>query len=349
MEARMRRIGVITGGGDCAGLNAVIRGIVVKAASLGIQVYGFRRGFDGLMDGGNYIRLGTEDVEDIMIQGGTILRTSRANPMTHRDGPRQVVNNLVKLGCKALIVIGGHDVLAYTHELIQKTGINVVFVPKSVQNGVVGTDYTFGFFSAVTYAAESIDRLHTTARSYGRCIVVETTGQKVGWVALNAGLASAAHYIMIPEVPYEINKIFDLVKRRKRNNLEYTIIVMAEGAVPKDCKNFKPKTLVRDEFGNESLTGASLWLAECIQEKTKVDSRGVILSSILRGGAPTAFDRTLGLKFGLKAVELADEKQFGMMVCLKSTEVSAIPIESVAGQIKTVPESLYRESMLFCL
>jgi len=343
----MKRIGVITGGGDCPGLNAVLRGIVVRAVSMGTQIYGFRRGYEGLMDGGNYMRLGSEDVEDIIIQGGTILRTSRANPFARKEGARQIVNNLNKLGCKALIVIGGHDILAITYELYKKTGLNIIFVPKSVQNGVCGTDYTFGFFSAVNYAAEAIDRLHTTARSYGRCIVVETTGQKVGWVALYAGLAGGAHAILIPEVPYDLNTVCNLVKRRKKEGKEHTIIVMSEGAAPKDRKNYRLKSVVRDEFGNESLTGASQWLATKIQESSKIDTRPVVLSSILRGGSPTAFDRTLGLKFGAKAMELADERQFGMMVSLQSTEITAIPMEDVAGKIRTVPESLYRESMLF--
>ncbi len=343
----MKKIGVITGGGDCPGLNAVLRGIVVKAVSLGIEVYGFRRGWQGLMDSGEYVKLESEDVEDILILGGTILRTSRANPFAHKRGPEQIRANLERVGCQALIVIGGPDILWAANKLAAKHNLKLVAVPKTVQNSLPGTDYTFGFLSAVNVATDAIDRLHTTARSYGRCLVVETTGQKVGWVALFAGLAGGAHTILLPEFPFDLKEVCQVVRQRKKEGKEYTIVVMAEGAHPADLKGFKVKSRIKDEYGNELVSGASDWLASQIQKKTKVDTRSVILSSILRGGSPTNYDRMLGLRFGVKAVELVAARKFGMMASLQSADITAVLLKNVAGKLKKVPVSLYKGMKLF--
>jgi 6-phosphofructokinase len=343
----MKRVGVITGGGDCPGLNAVLRGIVLKAASKGIEVYGFRRGFQGLMDHGEYINLEYEDLEDVMMMGSTVLRTSRTNPFAHKGGPQQIIYNLKRHECEALIVIGGYNILSSTHQLAEKFGLKAVCVPKSVQNGVPETDYCFGFLSTVNYATEAIDRLHTTARSYNRCLVIETTGQKVGWVALYSGLAGGVHEILIPEFPYNLNDVCNLVKKRKKDGKEYTLIALAEGARPKNTGRFKAKTIIKDEYGDELISGASEWLSEQIRKKTGIDTRSVVLSAILRSGSPTNYDRMLGLRFGAKAMEAAIKGKFGTMVSLKGTDIIPIPLKQAAGKIRTVPASLYEESRFF--
>lgn len=343
----MKRVGVITGGGDCPGLNAVLRGIVLTAVTQGVEVYGFRRGFQGLIDSGEYINLEYEDLEDVMMTGSTILRTSRINPFAHRDGPQQIIHNLKRHACEALIVIGGYNILTSTYQLAKEYALKVVGVPKSVQNGVPETDYCFGFLSTVNYATEAIDRLHTTARSYNRCLVIETTGQKVGWVALYSGLGGGVHEILIPECPYNLNDVCNLVKKRKKEGKEYTLITMAEGARPKNTGKFKAKTIIKDEYGEVLISGASEWLAAQIRKKTGIDTRSVVLSAILRSGSPTNYDRILGLRFGAKAMETAIEGKFGTMVSLKGPDITYIPLKKVAGKIRTVPASFYKESRFF--
>ncbi|MBN1900058.1 ATP-dependent 6-phosphofructokinase [Candidatus Sumerlaeota bacterium] len=345
----MKRIGVITGGGDCPGLNAVLRGIVLKAAMQGIEVLGFRRGFQGLIDHGEYINLEYDDLEDLMITGSTALRTSRTNPFAHKGGPQQIVYNLKRNGCEALIVIGGYNILSTTHQLAEKYGLKAVCVPKSAQNGVPETDFCFGFLSAVNYATEAIDRLHVTASSYNRCLVIETTGQEVGWVALYSGLGGGVHEILIPEFPYNVTDVCNLVNKRKKEGKEYTLIAMAEGARPKNSGKFKAKTIIKDEYGNDLISGASEWLANQIRKKTGVDTRSVVLSAILRSGSPTNYDRILGLRFGEKAMASAIEGKFGTMVSLKGTEIVSIPLKQAAGKIRTVPASLYKESRFFLI
>jgi len=343
----MRKIGVITGGGDCPGLNAILRGIVLKAARQGIEVCGFRHGFQGLMDSGEYVTLTIEDMDEVLILGSTILRTSRTNPFAHKDGPKQIMSNLKRLNCESLIVIGGYNIISSTYGLSQKYGLKAVCVPKSAQNGVPETDICFGFHSTVNYATEAIDRLHTTARSYNRCLVIETTGQKVGWVALDSGLASCVHGILIPEFPYDLNNLCSLVKQRQKEGKEYTLIVMAEGARPKNMSGFKAKTLIRDEYGNELLSGASEWLASQIRKKTKVDTRSVVLSAILRSGSPTAFDRMLGLRFGAKAMEMALEGKIDSMVSLKGNDIITVPLKNVAGKMRKISHAEYKEALYY--
>jgi len=344
----MKRIGVLTGGGDCPGTNNLIRGIVVKAAERGVDVYGFRRGWEGLMDGGDYIPLRIEDVGDIALQSGTILRTSRANPIARKDGPRQISENLKRQECEALIVIGGYDILNASNKLYTKHKIPIVAIPKSVKNNVAGTDYDFGFLSAVNYATEAIDRLHTTACSYGRCMVVEITGQKVGWSALYAGLPSGAHKIIIPEFPYDLGEVCKLVRARKKAGEEYTLIVIAEGARPGNQKGFHVKK-EKDEFGNEILQGTGQWLADQIQKKTRIPTQCVVLSSILRVGTPTIFDRMLGIRFGARAVELALKKQFGTMVSVKSTEIEVVPLSKCVSKPRKVPAGVFKNLSQFVL
>jgi len=343
----MKRIGVITGGGDCPGLNAVLRGIVLKAVSLGIETYGFRHGFQGLMNSGEYINLEYEDVEDFLIPGSTILRTSRTNPFAHKGGPEQIINNLKRLRCEALIVIGGNNIISSTYRLAKEYKLKAVCVPKSVQNGVPNTDYCFGFLSTVNYATEAIDRLHTTARSYNRCLVIETTGQKVGWVALYSGLASGAHEILIPEFKYSLPEVCRLVKQRRKQGKEYTLIVLAEGAKPKNLKSYKTKSVVKDDYGNDMISGASEWLSAQIRKKTRIDTRNVVLSSILRSGSPTNYDRILGLRFGSKAMEIAANKKFNTMVSLKGNEITTLSLKTVAGKIRKVPAILYKEAKTY--
>jgi len=235
----MKVIGLLTGGGDCPGLNAVIRAVVVKANELKYNVIGFRRGWEGLLDGGEYVKLDVGDVEDIHMLGGTILRTSRTNPTKSKDGLTHVKNNLKKCQCEGLIVIGGDKTLTMAHTL-SKRGIKLVGVPKTIDNDLLGTDYTFGFDTAVNIATEALDRLHTTAKSHGRVLVVEIMGHYTGWLTLHAGLAGGAHIILIPEVRESLDWICSIVKKRKTHGKDYTLIAVAQGAAPVGMKKLSP-------------------------------------------------------------------------------------------------------------
>jgi ATP-dependent phosphofructokinase / diphosphate-dependent phosphofructokinase len=338
------KVGVLTGGGDCPGLNAVIRSVVRK----GVQEYAFD--FVGLRDGwrgalgGKVVPLDISSVRGILPRGGTILGSSRTNPFKHEDGPRRVRDTLAAHGVDALVVIGGEDTLGVAAEL-SRQGVDLVGVPKTIDNDVYGTDYTFGFDTAVGIATEAIDRLHTTAESHMRTLVVEVMGRHSGWIALQAGVAGGANAILIPERPFDVDQVCAWVQSRFRINYA-PIVVVAEGAVPKDGQMVLRDRTV-DEFGHVRLSGVGEWLAREISRRTGTDARTTVLGHVQRGGTPSSFDRWLATRFGLHAIDAVRDGDFGTMVALTGTRVVRVPLADITGRTKKVDLSLYDEFEVF--
>jgi 6-phosphofructokinase 1 len=338
------RIGVLTGGGDCPGLNAVIRAVVRKGvAEYGYQFVGFRNGWLGPME--NLTRpLDIQAVRGILPRGGTILGSSRTNPFTVDGGVEKIVANLAESGVDALIAIGGEDTLGVAAKLHER-GVRVVGVPKTIDNDLNATDYTFGFDTAVNIAMEAIDRLHTTAESHHRCLVVEVMGRHAGWIALHAGLAGGANVILLPERPFDIARVAAYVE--KRFQTEYSpIVVVAEGATPL-ARQMMLQHQDRDEFGHVRLGGIGQWLAGELERRTGHEARTVVLGHIQRGGTPTAFDRVLATRFGLHAVDAVRDADWGTMVALRGTEIVRVPLTEAIRELKTVPPERYQEAEVF--
>ena len=342
---KKKQIGVLTGGGDAPGLNAVIRGITTRAISLGYDVLGFKKGWAGLLGEGEHHPLDLDEVEDIHMIGGTILGTSRTNPYKIEGGVKQVKENLKKFKCDSLIAIGGEDTLGVAWNLY-KDGIHVVGVPKTIDNDVGATDYTFGFDTAVNIASDAIDRLHTTAKSHSRVLVVEVMGRHAGWLTLHAGMAGGAHIILIPEEPYDINEICKIIDRREKAGKNYTIIAASEGCVPVkggmvlQCEE-------KDAFGHVRLGGLAECLAREIEKLTGKECRHVVLGHLQRAGHPTAFDRVLGTRLGLHVAEMVDRKEWGKIAALKGTDIKSVDMKAALGKLKTVPKSRYNEARIF--
>ncbi|MFF4779965.1 6-phosphofructokinase [Streptomyces griseorubiginosus] len=338
------KIAVLTGGGDCPGLNAVIRSVVRK----GTQDYGFT--FVGLRDGwlgalhNKVLPLGIAEVRGILPRGGTILGSSRTNPLKHDDGVRRIRDTLDAHQVDALIVIGGEDTLGAATEL-SRQGIRLVGVPKTIDNDVAGTDYTFGFDTAVGIATEAIDRLHTTAESHMRTLVVEVMGRHSGWIALHAGVAGGANVILVPERPFDIDQVCAWVKSRFEINYA-PIVVAAEGAVPKEGQMILKDRSV-DEYGHVRLSGIGEWLAQEIERRTGTEARTTVLGHVQRGGTPSAFDRWLATRYGLHAVDAVKDGDFGTMVALRGTDIVRIPLDETRGRTKVVDPSLYDEFGVF--
>ncbi|MER5451716.1 6-phosphofructokinase [Streptomyces sp. NPDC002766] len=338
------KIAVLTGGGDCPGLNAVIRSVVRK----GVQDYGFE--FVGVRDGwlgalrNNMIPLDVSAVRGILPRGGTILGSSRTNPFKHEDGVRRIRDTLAAHDVEAMIVIGGEDTLGAATEL-SRQGIKLVGVPKTIDNDVAGTDYTFGFDTAVGIATEAIDRLHTTAESHMRTLVVEVMGRHSGWIALHAGVAGGANVILLPERPFDVDQVCAWVKKRFEINYA-PIVVAAEGAVPKEGEMVL-KDRSRDEYGHVRLSGIGEWLAREIEGRTGTEARTTVLGHVQRGGTPSAFDRWLATRFGLHAVDAVRDGAFGTMVALRGTDIVRVPLDETRGRIKVVDPALYDEFEVF--
>ncbi|MCK9602852.1 MAG: 6-phosphofructokinase, partial [Candidatus Omnitrophica bacterium] len=305
----MARLGILTGGGDCPGLNPVIRAVVRKGFNEGYEVIGIKNGWKGLIEK-DTLNLDLKTVSGILPKGGTILGTSRTNPFKKEGDLKKVKKNFKALKLDALIAVGGEDTLGVAAKLI-KIGIkNVVGVPKTIDNDLSCTDYTFGFDTAINIATECIDRLHTTAESHHRIMVVEVMGRHAGWIAIEAGIAGGADVILIPELPIDIEEVCRLIKRRHQRGKTFSIVVVAEGAQFGD-KSLITKEEKLDAFGHVRLGGIGETLAQIIEKKTGYETRVSVLGHIQRGGSPTAFDRVLGTRFGVKAVELVKEKKFG--------------------------------------
>ncbi|GAA1300920.1 6-phosphofructokinase [Saccharothrix xinjiangensis] len=342
--AKQMRIGVLTGGGDCPGLNAVIRGVVRKGVEVhGWEVLGFRNGWQGPIE--NLTKpIGLADVEDILTRGGTILGSSRTNPYKVEGGVDKIRQVLKDNGVDALIAIGGEDTLGVAKRLTDD-GIGVVGVPKTIDNDLGATDYTFGFDTAVHIATEAIDRLRTTAESHHRALVVEVMGRHAGWIALHSGLAGGANVILVPERPFSVEKVVQWVERRFERQFA-PIIVVAEGAIPEGGAEVLHSG-EKDAFGHVRLGGVGTWLAEEIAGRTGKESRAVVLGHVQRGGIPTAYDRVLATRFGLHAVDAVAEGDFGVMVALKGTDIVRVKLSEATAELKTVPLERYQEAEVF--
>lgn len=343
-------IGLLTGGGDCPGLNAVIRAIVYKGTrSYQHNLFGIYEGWRGLLDGGRIAPLEIDDVRGILSAGGTILKTSRTNPFTHKDGLAKVKKHIKKYKLDAVIAIGGEDTLGVSAKLSQE-GINVVGVPKTIDNDVSGTDQTFGFDTAVSIATEAIDRIRSTAEAHNRVFLVEVMGRHAGWIALQSGIAGGAHMILVPEHPIDVESLVSSIVKRHSRGEEYSLVVVAEGAMlKKESGEGKYIALEpeKDEFGHVRLGGIAYILSKIIQEKTGFDCRNVILGHIQRGGTPSAFDRVLSTRYGIAAIDLVHNRDFGKMVALRGTSIIGVPLVEAMKQLKTIDEDLYKLAEVF--
>ena len=338
------RVGVLTGGGDCPGLNAVIRAAVRKGVKeYGYEFIGFKDGWKGPLEGLT-IQLDISTTRGILPRGGTILGSSRTNPFKIDGGIEKIKSNLAAHGVDALIAIGGEDTLGVATKL-HTLGVNVVGVPKTIDNDLNNTDYTFGFDTAVNIAVEAIDRLHTTAESHHRTLIVEVMGRHAGWIALHAGLAGGAACILIPEIPFSIEKVCEYVESRYQTNYA-PIIVIAEGAVPKDG-DLITKDGTLDSFGHVKLSGIGEWLAQEIEKRTGKEARTSVLGHIQRGGTPTAFDRVLATRFGLHAITAIHDGDFGKMVALHGTQIDRVLLSTATEKLKLVDPALYAEAEIF--
>ncbi len=339
------RVGVLTGGGDCPGLNAVIRAVVRKGIGThGFEFVGYRDGWKGPLEGLT-MELGLDQVHGILPRGGTILGSSRTNPFKLENGVERIQENLAKDGVDALIAIGGEDTLGVATKL-DALGVHVVGVPKTIDNDLNGTDFTFGFATAVEIATQAIDRLHTTAESHHRVLVVEVMGRHAGWIALHAGMASGANIVLIPEHPFDIEEISEYVKSRYANGYA-VILVVSEGAVPQEGGVMTMVSNEVDSFGHVRLGGIADRLAEELEFRTGHETRSVVLGHVQRGGTPTAFDRWLATRFGLYAIDAVADGNFGTMMALRGTEIVPVPLIEGTGELKLVQPQDYAEAQVF--
>lgn len=340
----MKKIGVLTGGGDCPGLNPIIRAVMRKAFIEDIEVIGIKNGWKGIINN-DTLTLNLNSVSGILPKGGTILGTSRTNPYKKEGDLKKVIENYQRLKFDALVVIGGEDTLGVAARLC-KEGLNIVGIPKTIDNDLSLTDYTTGFDTAVNIATEAIDRLHTTAESHHRVMVVEVMGRYAGWISIEAGIAGGADIILIPEIPIDIEEVCRAIINRHGRGKVFSIIVVAEGA------KFKKGDVVtqeekKDAFGHVRLGGIGHVLGEEIEKRTGFETRVTVLGHVQRGGRPTAFDRVLGTRLGVRAVELAMEGKFGYMVSIQGNKIVPVLIDEAVKKLKTVDMELYEIARIF--
>ena len=341
----MKKIGVLTGGADCPGLNSVIRAIVRKGMQCGCVVTGIKNGWSGLVDNDMRI-LDMRSTSGILDRGGTILGTSRNNPLKDPEMVKKIKENYKRSGIDALIAVGGENTLKTALTLYKEGVIKVVGVPKSIDNALSGTDYAFGFDTAVNIATECIDRLHTTAESHHRIMVIEVMGLYTGWIALEAGIAGGADMILIPEIPINIQEVCDSIKSRHKRGKTFSIIVVSEGTQINGYPHSRTRSQV-DDFGHRRFGAIGEFVAETIEQDTGYETRVSVLGHIQRGGTPTAYDRLIGTRFGVKAVELALDSKFGKMVSLRDNKLHYVDIEEVVKKRKTVDMDLYEMAKVF--
>jgi 6-phosphofructokinase 1 len=341
----VKRVGILTGGGDCPGLNAVIRAIVRKGIDHhGLEVIGVLEGWKGLMEG-LYRPLSLNEVSGILPKGGTILSTSRTNPYNIDGGIRTVKDNIARMELDALIAIGGDDTIGVASGLYED-GVKVVGVPKTIDNDLEGTDQTFGFDTAINIVMEAVDRLHTTAESHNRVMVCEVMGRHAGWIAVESGIAGGADVVLIPEEPFTIQAVCETLKKRHARGKTFSIVVVAEGAKLAD-DSMVLQSKERDAFGHVRLGGIGTVLGEQIEKQTGFETRVTVLGHIQRGGSPTAFDRVLGTRFGIAAVDLVAQGEFGKMVSLRGTEIVSVDIKDAVSKNRTVDMGLYDIAKVF--
>ncbi len=343
----MARIGILTGGGDCPGLNAVIRGVVRAGVNrFGHQIVGFRYGWSGVLEA-NTVELTPQNTAGILHRGGTILGTSRTNPYKgDADGTALVREVLEREGIDALIPIGGEDTLGVAARL-SADGVRVVGVPKTIDNDLAGTDVTFGFHTAVQIATDAIDRLHTTAESHNRVIVVEVMGRHAGWIAAYSGIAGGADVILVPEKPFDIDEVCERIKRRHARGTTFSIVVVSEGAMPRDGSGISTSEAKTDAFGHARLGGIAVELEREIEARTGFETRMTILGHVQRGGTPTAYDRVLATRFGVKAIGAADAGKWGTMVSLRGTDIVLVPLADAVAEPKLLDDDLYDTAEVF--
>ena len=344
-----KTIGILTGGGDCPGLNAVIRAAVRK----GITQYDYRfkgiqKGWKGMMEC-DWEPLGLEEISGILPKGGTILGTSRTNPFKEGDGGETVADNMRRMKLDALIAIGGEDTLGVARKL-NDLDVPVVGVPKTIDNDLNGTDYTFGFDTAVNIVTEAIDRIHTTAESHNRVMVLEVMGRHSGWIALHAGLAGGADMILIPEQKYMVDEIVQTIQKRHSRGKDFSIVVVAEGVMlqaEERDDEFVVQEAGLDEFGHVKLGGIGQVICNEVEQRTGYETRVTVLGHLQRGGTPTAFDRVLGTRFGVAAIDLVQTENFGNMVSLQGNEIVSIPLSEAVDKLKVVDQDFYDLARVF--
>ncbi len=339
------KIGILTGGGDCAGLNAVLRAVIRRAESYGFDVLGVRYGWAGLM-APDVVRLRYPDVEDLLAVGGTVIKTSRTNPLKRPEDAKKVLDNVKGLGIDALIAVGGDDTLGAARKLADM-GLRVVGVPKTIDNDLSATDVTFGFDSAVNAATDALDRLRSTGRSHDRVMIAEVMGREAGWIALHAGMAAGANLILIPEEPFDVDEVCDLLRKRRSEDKNWALIVVAEGTRLREAKGIVARGAEVDEFGHVRLGGIGQFLADEIEKRTGFETRSTVLGHTIRGGSPSAFDRVLATRFGVAAVDLIKAGRFGLMVSLRGTNIVPVPLEEAVAKPKLVDKELYSVAKTF--
>jgi ATP-dependent phosphofructokinase / diphosphate-dependent phosphofructokinase len=338
------KLGILTGGGDCPGLNAVIRAVARRSFQRGHEVVGIRDGWRGLVEN-EFEPLGPREISGLLPRGGTILGTTRTNPYKVEGGVDKVRETFERAGLDALVAVGGEDTLGVATRLYEEHDFPVVGVPKTIDNDLSATDYTFGFDTAVNIAMEAIDRLHTTADSHHRVLIVEVMGRHAGWIAFHAGLSGGANVILIPEQPFDLERVCDLVGRRLEARFA-PIVVVSEGAQP---VGGMPETQDKglDAFGHVRLGGVAHWLEGEIERRTGKETRATVLGHVQRGGTPTAFDRVLATRFGLHAIDAASAGEWGKMTALRGTDIRLVQLSEAVDELKTVPKELYEEAEVF--
>jgi len=339
------KVGILSGGGDAPGINAVIRAVVRKSIQdYGYETVGIKDGWRGLIDG-EFIPLDLKTTGGMLFRGGSILGTSRTNPFKREDGPQRILKNVETHGIEAVVAIGGDDTLGVALKL-HEIGLPCVGVPKTIDNDLAGTDYTFGFQTAVSIACEALDRLHTTAESHHRVIILEVMGRYTGWIALEAGIAGGADAILIPEKPFDVDEVCEYIRRRRRRGRTFSLVVAAEGAKPKEGEEIVYSSGV-DEFGHARLGGVGYYLGKEIEKRMDIETRVVVLGHLQRGGSPIAFDRVLATRYGIAAIDLVQKGKFGQMVALRGNEIVFVPLKDVVGKRKTVDLKLYEIAKVF--
>jgi ATP-dependent phosphofructokinase / diphosphate-dependent phosphofructokinase len=345
-----KQVGVLTGGGDCPGLNAVIRAVTRRSLDRGHQVVGVRAGWRGLVEG-RFEPLDSRAISGILPRGGTIIGTSRTNPYKVDDGVERVLSHFGEEGLDALVAIGGEDTLGVAARLHEEQGLPVVGVPKTIDNDLSGTDYTFGFDTAVFIATEAIDRLHTTAESHNRVMVVEVMGRHTGWIAVMSGIAGGADVIFIPEHPITVEEACADLRRRHERGKDFSIVVVSEGYEltyeSGEKRRIAEEARASDQFGHVRLGGVGDVLAREIEERTGYETRVTVLGHVQRGGSPTPRDRVLATRYGLKAADLVHEEQWGVMAALHGDAIVAVPLRDAVAELKTVPPEFYETAKAF--
>ena len=340
------RIGLLTGGGDCPGLNAAIRAIVRRASTDEVEIVGFRSGWEGLVEN-DFTELNRASVTGILPRGGTILGTSRYNPVKDPQSIPRLIENWTTHGLAGLIVVGGEGTLSAALELYRDHQLQLVGVPKTIDNDVWGTDFTFGFDTAVSIVTDAVDRLHSTAESHHRVMVVEVMGRHTGWIAAYGGIAGGADVILVPEHPFRVSRVCDLLQTRKTHGRAFSIVVVAEDAHPHPDEPFLDEDQCNAIYRHDRLGGIGEALAREIERCTDIQSRVTKLGYVQRGGSPTAFDRLLATRFGIKAYEMVREGAWGQMAAIQGNKITSVPLAEVIGHLKYLDEEIYRVAEVF--